>query len=468
MSKENCKKECKIADCERNCPVPDKEQGICAKDGCLYPGECSLKCRSPGTEVRWKCRAPFSFKRCGRRCAHAKDSEFSSDYGHNYDNHHHHDHDHTNYELVNLPKWNRPYDTCELENNPCDDHEDDSYNMNGHTTVSEKTVIAYPSYDPHYIYARMDLNKDKLDDVKKLMKKNNAHNEYQDDLLEEQNILLNHSIGMQYEDAARDQIQMANQDYGYLQRLAMRKGIHQNNGMLHGIKKGQNLTNFKQNVLNNKLDRTNYKIKETNAIASQNAKSLGVLHLKSNVTNAELLSQGQALDYHIHNSKLHDAKLDKLTNVMLDHDAKQDKIGSIVQINGEKLDGLNDGQRITHGILIDHGAQMKKHVSNMNNFVNEQKTFNDYASNKMMNASAHIKDEKYHMKDQKKHMKAQNLHMKYEALHMADAEDHFNHGHHHHDHHHHSHHHEVNHHHDHDIGEIKDDGKAFMVGEGMM
>jgi hypothetical protein len=91
MNQETCTRECKIRDCEENCRVPAVKGGICSKNGLLYPSECSMNCRSPGSETRWKCKSPFSFKECGNKCAHAREAELGY---HNHDKHHHHDHDH--------------------------------------------------------------------------------------------------------------------------------------------------------------------------------------------------------------------------------------------------------------------------------------------------------------------------------------------------------------------------------------
>ena len=81
MSKEKCARECKMSDCESHCPVSDVQEGICAKNGFLYPSECAMKCRDPDLKLRWKCKTPFSFKDCGYRCAHARNADLG---------HHHH------------------------------------------------------------------------------------------------------------------------------------------------------------------------------------------------------------------------------------------------------------------------------------------------------------------------------------------------------------------------------------------
>lgn len=75
MSQGECANECKISDCESNCVKSENDQGICAKDGYVYPSKCVMGCRNQSLVARWKCKSPFNAEDCGYRCAHARNAE---------------------------------------------------------------------------------------------------------------------------------------------------------------------------------------------------------------------------------------------------------------------------------------------------------------------------------------------------------------------------------------------------------
>ena len=426
LSKKQCKKECKIIDCESNCPIPPEKQGICAKDGYLYPSKCSLKCRKPKTKIRFKCKTPFSFRKCGKKCRHAKMSLSG----------HHHDHHHDYYH----PKWNNHhnhYDNDECSNK--NDCHDDHGHGHGHTVVTEKTLIAYPSYDPHDIYARLNENGKKMRKVQGMLHHNHEHNKYQDELLEDQNYMLNKGLKMQKEDEMRDHIQMDNQDQGYLQRLDLRDSIYDNKMKLNSIKFGQKITNKKQMRINNKLDHIDHGVDHVMQGVKSNGKSLTHLHYKMNAHDMQQNEMAKDLKHQIKMSAIHDEKLNILKDMHLDHDARQSQMMSNVINNGQKLNYLKKGQDITQSMISDHAVDMLNHADSMNKFAGTQMDFNEVVAHSMDHGMAHMEDEKRHMRKEKNHMNMEKKHMKMEAIHMADAEEHFINGHHDHHHHYHNH-----------------------------
>ena len=438
FSKSQCRQECKISDCEANCPVPETKQGICAKDGFLYPSECSLKCRSPDTEIRWKCKSPFSFKKCGRKCKHAVMSVFD-------------DHHHDERNMYTHRQWDHhaDYDNSECSND-CDGDMDDHHD-HSHTHMTERTVIAYPSYDPHRIYAHLNSNGKKLREVHGLLKHNHEHNIYQDKLLEEQNDMIHQGLIMQKQDEFRDHVQNDKMNRAYLQRLDLRNSIEDNQNLLLDVRGGQTVTQLNQVMINHNVKHMKKKLNRVNKGVNTNSHSLDHLHMKANMQNNAMKAHDKKLDRHMYEHRIHDKKLDLLKDMHLEHDMKQTQMMGEVLKNQGKLGELQDGQMSTQEMIRDHDDNLKNHDLNMKNFVSDQIMFNGVIAEAMDNGQAHMEMEQEHMNKENNHMKNQNLHMKMEAIHMADADDHFAEGHHHHHHHnhHYGHRHHGHHHHKH-------------------
>ena len=450
FSKSQCRKECKISDCEANCPIPETKQGICAKDGFLYPSECSLKCRSPETEIRWKCKSPFSFKKCGRKCKHAVMSVFTD---------HHHHHDERN--MYTHRQWDHHADYDESEcSHDCDG--DMETHSHPHTHMTERTVIAYPSYDPHRIYAHLNLNGKKLREVHGLLKHNHQHNIYQDELLEDQNEMIHQGLIMQKQDEFRDHVQNDKMNRAYLQRLDIRDSVEDNRNHLLDIKGGQMYSRASQAKMSHNLYHLKNKMGKVKRGVRRNGHSLDHLHGKANMQTGILMANNKILKKSMYEQRIHDKKLDILKDMHLDHDDKQTQMMGEVMKNQGKLGELEDGQMSTQEMIRDHDENLKNHDENMKNFASDQIMFNGVIAEAMDKGQAHMEMEQAHMNDEDHHMKKQNLHMKMEALHMADADDHFAEGHH--EHHYHDHHYHGHGHHHHRSHQKYSNEPSLLVG----
>lgn len=449
FNKEECKSECKIAQCETNCPVPEFKQGICAKDGYLYPTECVLKCRCPDTDIRWKCRTPFNFDECDKKC---KQSVMGGFKGNRMDDR----------ALYSSRQWDQHtnYDQNNMLNEKSEDCDDDLHDHDhdhdyGNTTqVTNKTLIAYPSYDPNRIYAQLDLNGEKLSQVHGLLKDNQKQNNRQDKILQNQNQLIRHSIKMQNADRQRDILQMNKLDQASTQRLNLQNSIYQNKNMISGLKSGQNVLNNNQFIMSDNLNHLKKKMRRVNNGVMRNGDSLAHIQSDLNSQQMAIASQNQSLNEHRMEHKIHDQKLDSLKDMYSKQNMKQSMMMDEVLKNQSKLGELQSGQMSTKQMILDHDDNLKTHSDNMKKFVSHQIDFNGLVSEGIEKNLSHMQMEQNHMKKQNQQMKINNLHMKMEALHMADSDDHYQKG---------SEYHKHDHFYHHKYGEIDEDD-TLLVG----
>lgn len=458
--KGKCKKECQISDCEANCPIPETKQGICAEDGLLYPSECSLKCRNPDVKIRWKCSTPFSFKKCRNKCKRAKMDDFR-DYDHNSHlksySHHMWDH-HAHYEDRDCNKHHK---------GGCSGH-DDHHKHRGGTRVVEKTLIAYPSYDPHNIYAQLNVNREKLNKVHDMLHENHAHNVHQDSMMGYQTSLIKKGLRKQDEDAARDSIQMSKLDKAYLQRLDLKNSIKKNKKILKNVKNGQSMIHANQHVIGEKLGHIGQGVHQVKHAVEMNGASLGHLHAKANYQLDHLSAQSEKLQKHMVDHHIHDQKLDALKHMSMEHEGRQAHLMGQVLKNQKKLNDLGEGQYNTQVMVAQHDHNVYDHSKRMNDFASQQAEFNRAVGHSLHKAADHMDAEKRHMNREKKHMHMQKKHMMHEAVHMADAEEHFQEGgqeHHHHYNVHHHNYHKHKHRHMLPATGHRDEEHMHMVGE---
>ena len=286
--------------------------------------------------------------------------------------------------------------------------------------------------DTHAIHDHLHKNSGKLDNITHLLEHTYMHNKRQDKMLREHKNLIHKQISMQKEDAERDYIQMEKQDQAMLQRKDIKHAVDHNGDKLNQVKLGQNIMMHKQRKTHKKLDNISGKVDHVMHGVDHNGESLKNMHFKMNAHDAAFMDHKKDMEVYMHNQQIHDQKLDMLKDMHLEHDAKQmDMMGQVLE-NGSRLGDIKVGQKVTHGMILNHAADMAHHVDNMKDFAKGQMRFNGKVAEHMDNVNGHMHKEDHHMMKQKKHMGMEKTHMRMEAIHMADADIHYSKDHEHH------------------------------------
>ena len=333
--------------------------------------------------------------------------------------HHHHGHYHNRHACKKNHLDLFHYEIDHHEEPWYDDGCDDDH-------LGEDLLKNHKEIDPHAIHIQLANHTNKLDELTDLAKLGVLKNKKQNYILGKHSDLIDYKLDLQKEDEQRDLVKMEKQDMAVRQRMDMMRGIDTAKALLKQANLGQGILLHKQNKMNYKADAINQGVADAKQQLKANSYLLDDLHMKADEQRKAQRQHDEDFQQHVVDQKIHDKKQDMLKDMFLKHNAEQAHLMGQVMVNQKKLNSLKNGQKMSHGIMLNHAVEMDKHAQDMSKYVAHQRVVNNLMMNQMDKINEHMLGEKQFMNEQKEHQEKEDLHMEMEALHMAEAEDHHN------------------------------------------